>query len=157
MAKNTHNRIDPSKINEYIFRPNNDKSQTKAEENADVMVYTIKGKEDYTDSEGFPLLADTIHQSTTGKTRTLKAETLPEAYAKKVFNGNRYRYYVKISNFGNFYDPNGLYSEWTQNKKAKGEYVWKFREVNPKTFSMYISFLKTNNKAWVINAERQNR
>jgi len=83
-------------------------------------------------------------------------ENSPVAYAKRVNNEGKIIYYVKQDKYGNLYNPNGLYSERTENRNtrhAAGQ-QWKFRETDKKTFDYYVKFLKTKNEAWLNNAER---
>ena len=102
--------------------------------------YTIFGKHDWLDDEGFPRLdvegADTYAKSMTGNERT--------------------KFFVKRGRHGRLYNPIGLYSEGTANKQLRhaGKPEWEFREATEKTFNFYIKFLKTKNSAWLSNAER---
>jgi len=84
----------------------------------------------------------------------------PKCYAKEVKvktkDGTNENFYVKYGDKGFMYDPWGLYTERTENKKLYGDKsTWHFRKVNRKSFFYYLDFLKTRNKAWLYNAERE--
>lgn len=153
-----HRRIKLSELDDSIFRPNDNVDILDNDSSLDssVVVYTITGKQDELDEDGFPIIFDTVEERTHGDDVVVKAEDADIAYGKKTFNGKRYRYYVKANNRGDLYNPYGMY-ESDQHKRKKhmsGDLVWKFHEVNLRVFELYISFLKTNNKAWLQNAMR---
>lgn len=102
--------------------------------------YTILGKQDYIDTDGFPVIAD-------------KEKSL--AYTKDI-NGET-QYFLKVGLYGKVYNPMGLYSEGKSNKfMAKiGKNAYNFTRVNQKVFNMYLNFLKSKNIAWLNNAERE--
>lgn len=102
--------------------------------------YTILGKQDYIDTNGFPVIAD-------------KEKSL--AYTKDI-NGET-QYFLKVGLYGKVYNPMGLYSEGKSNKfMAKiGKNEYNFTRVNRKVFDMYLNFLKSKNIAWLNNAERE--
>jgi hypothetical protein len=76
--------------------------------------------------------------------------------AKKIVN-TKTRYFVKSGPYGKLFNPIGLYSEGRGNRfiAKSGKNLWTFKEVNNKVFSLYVSFLKTKNTAWLTNAERE--
>jgi hypothetical protein len=71
---------------------------------------------------------------------------------------NNPRYFVKVNDRGELFDPIGMYSEGGLNKDLKhaGKKEWRLKEVNNKIFSFYLNYLKTKNKAWLNNAIREN-
>lgn len=77
--------------------------------------------------------------------------------AKKVITENNTKYYIKVGTYGKIFNPIGLYSEGKESKFLSkiGRKEFDFKEVNPKIFDMYLSFLKTKNLAWLNNAERE--
>lgn len=84
----------------------------------------------------------------------------PECFAKKLKTENGVvRYYVKVDTQGNLFDPWGARTEGTQNKfeSTIGQNKWTFREVKIKAFNYYLMFLKSKNRAWKLNAEREYR
>lgn len=150
-----HKRIDTSKLDENIFHPK--KSDVLDADNSifpSVTVYTIMGKQDGADENGIPVLYDGIHERPNHPDVIIYAESSDDAYAKKTFNGNRSRFYIKANHQGEFYSPLGIYEEKGATQLRHGEPMWKFREVNQRIFDMYASFLKTKNIAWLKNAER---
>lgn len=154
-----HQRIKLSELDKNIFRPN-ETLVLDPDNSIDpvVTVYTIKGKEDEIDSDGLPVLKDTLYERPNGEQYIVAAETFDDAYAKKTFNGKRPRYYVKMNQRGDLYSPFGMYEEWNNKKKKdSGEPTWQFREVNQRVFDFYTSFLKTKNKAYLQNADRAHK
>ena len=77
--------------------------------------------------------------------------------AKKVPREKTFKYYIKTGVHGKIFDPIGLFSEGTSAKflARAGKKAWNFTQVNAKVFDMYVAFLRTKNKAWLINAERE--
>jgi hypothetical protein len=106
-----------------------------------VELFTIVGKHDYIDSDKNP---------------RLNKET-SEVCAKKILSDKATKFYIKTGLYGKIYDPIGLYTEGTGAKflAKTGKKAWEFKQVNQKVFEMYVSFLKTKNKAWLTNAERE--
>lgn len=115
---------------------------------ANTVVYTMSGKQDFLDEDGYPRLNDL-----SGK----KAEDRHEAHAKVLPDGDKTKFFAKIGRHGKLYNPIGMYSEGTSAKHVKhaGRPEWVFREVTKKVFDYYIQFLKTKNAAWLNNAERE--
>lgn len=102
--------------------------------------YTILGKQDYVDTDGFPIINN--KENSLAYTKTLNNET---------------QYFLKVGLYGKIYNPMGLYSEGKSNKfMAKiGKNAYNFTRVNQKVFNMYLNFLKSKNIAWLNNAERE--
>jgi hypothetical protein len=102
--------------------------------------YTILGKQDYIDTDGFPIINNKEHSL---------------AYTKNI--NNEIQYFLKVGLYGKIYNPMGLYSEGKSNKfMAKiGKNEYNFTRVNRKVFDMYLNFLKSKNIAWLNNAERE--
>jgi|TARA_Y100000310_G_scaffold207268_2_gene207740 hypothetical protein len=108
-------------------------------------LYSIMGKHDWLDEEGFP---------------RLNSENVDAAqvHAKVVKDSNRNpKFYAKRGRHGRFFNPIGLYSEGTEYKQTRhaGHPEWELKSVSQKAFSFYINFLKTKNTAWLSNAERE--
>ena len=103
--------------------------------------YTIFGKHDWLDDEGFPRVN----------------EEAPDAYAKSISGNFETKFFVKRGRYGKLYNPIGLYSEGTANKQLRhaGKPEWEFKKETEKVFNFYINFLKTKNSAWLNNAERE--
>ncbi|NDB58966.1 hypothetical protein EB001_10995, partial [bacterium] len=67
------------------------------------------------------------------------------------------KFFIKIGTYGKVFNPIGMYSEGQNNKFLSkiGRQEWQFKEVNEKTFDLYLNFLSTKNIAWLSNAERE--
>ena len=84
----------------------------------------------------------------------------PKCYAKKITiqseGGIKEKFYVKYDDKGFMYDPWGLYTEGKEGRKLYGdEPTWSFVKITKKSFYYYIDYLRTRNKAWLHNAERE--
>jgi len=68
-------------------------------------------------------------------------------------------YYIKMGTTGEIFDPWGMYTEGLANRYAKhaGQAAWKFKRVTERCFKFYLDFLRTRNKAHLLNAEREVR
>jgi hypothetical protein len=66
-------------------------------------------------------------------------------------------YFIKVDSTGFLFDPWGHYSEGTQAKQSRqsGKPMWNFHKVAKDCFNFYLQFLKTRNKAYLVNAERE--
>ena len=103
--------------------------------------YTMFGKHDWVDEEGFP---------------RMDSESV-DTYAKSIIDENKNKFFVKRGRYGKLFNPIGIYSEGTAGKQMRhaGRPEWQFKEASQKTFDFYIRFLKTRNSAWLHNAERE--
>lgn len=104
--------------------------------------YTIFGSHDFLNDRGFPQ----------------QDEESTSTFAKKVSTNKRNPlYYVRGSSDGHFYDPLGMYDERKHNKFKghHGKFHFDYIEVNERTFNFYLNYLKTKNKAYLLNAERE--
>lgn len=113
-----------------------------------VEIFTFKGTEDYLDVDSYPML---------DPEEDVDVFSLPDAYAVRVNNGTRIRYYVKRGKYGKLFNPIGMYSEGQQRKQFRhaGKPAWEFKEATKKVFTYYIKFLRSKNPAWLHNAERE--
>jgi len=133
-------------INQYIFRAN--KEEVEPQETTD-KYYTMFGDHDYLDTEGNP------------RVEKESKKILARSYysEKSSFGGISVteKYLIKIGVDGKIFDPSGMYSEGKQNKFLSkiGKKQFNLKEVNVKVFNLYLSFLRTKNKAWLNNAERE--
>jgi len=69
------------------------------------------------------------------------------------------KFFIKMGgNGGFFYDPWSIYNKGNARDyvSIKGQDTWIFTEVKQKVFILYTNFLKTRNKSWLLNAEREN-
>jgi len=154
-----HKRVNLAELNKNIFCPNDEPVDILDPDNSgnpEVVVYTMTGKQDAIDQDGLPVIFDSVEERNHGNDVVTKAEDADIAYAKKTFNGKRYKYFVKANNRGDLYNPYGLYESdhIKTTKRMTGELKWKFHEVNLRVFELYTSFLRTNNRSWLNNATR---
>jgi hypothetical protein len=128
------------KAENCIFIPNTDKQKETTTDNS-TCFYTLLGHQDFIDDESKPRLKQD------GKF----------TYAKSSTKNDTTKYYIKVGTYGRIFNPIGLFSEGKSNKfVAKiGKKEFEFKEVNPKIFNMYTTFLATKNIAWLNNAERE--
>lgn len=106
-----------------------------------ISCFTIKGKEQFIDENGFP--------------RT-HFENNANTHAKLVINGDSIRHLIKFSSTGRIFNPFGLYDETQRIRESRhaARPNWKWRQVSAAVFSFYIEFLKTRNTSFLVNAER---
>jgi len=151
--KPKHTRIRQQDMLAAMYRPKD--HMTEADITVEnVLVFTLFGKHDeltdergIKDQEGYPVLADK---------GDIFAEDLDEAYAKSIKIGHRIKYYIKTEGSGRLFNPMGLYTELQSTKtKHVGLPVYKFIEVGYTTFSHYLKFLRTQNIAWLLTAQRE--
>lgn len=106
-------------------------------------LFTISGQEDFLDIDNNPRCNDI------NSTKVL---------AKRVHRDDgSIRYCIKLDNRGKLYNPISIYGETKVSsfldRVCRSQN--KYKDVNLKTFEMYIKFLKTKNIAWLNNAERE--
>lgn len=119
-------------MDNFIFEPSKHKNKTILKNE----YFTIHGYEDFFDDTGYP---------------RVESEDSINILAKKVFRiDGTVKHMIKIYPDGKMYNPTSIYDD---NKSYKNS--TKFREVNYKSFNMYLSFLKTKNTSWLYNAERE--
>lgn len=118
----------------FIQQTDNDKTTIKE-------FFTLIGKHEYIDADNNP------------RANNENANVC----AKKLITEKTTKFYIKTGLYGKIYDPIGLFSEGTGARflAKAGKKAWEFKQVNSKVFDMYVSFLRTKNKAWLSNAERE--
>lgn len=121
--------------NSFFIKQNTENS------NKSIELFTIIGKHQFLDENKNP------------RVNTENNDTC----AKKVTTDSSVKFFIKTGIYGKIYDPIGLYSEGTSAKflAKAGKKAWEYKQVNNKVFDMYLSFLRTKNKAWLTNAERE--
>ena len=139
MAETNPERISVRDMDSAIFRQNEDED-TLQEPETDTVVYTWWGKNDTT-LNGYPVL--------------LSGEDNEFAYAKTITYKETKRYFAKIGPNGTLANPEGLYSNRDMQKKIGDESAWRWKEVSSSVFRFYVEFLKTQNRAFLNNAERE--
>lgn len=126
---------DKNKDSDFIFQV------PKIDDSLASEYYTIIDKEDYLDENNNP---------------RIKADSDPRICAKKIISNSKLKFLIKIDNSGKFYNPLSPVSSIKNLKLMSSiSLEHKFKEVNYKTFDMYISFLRSKNQAWLNNAERE--
>jgi hypothetical protein len=66
-------------------------------------------------------------------------------------------FYVRINKAGHMYDPWGLEEGRSQAlNKQTGALEWEHAKVKRRIFEQYLSFLRTRNRAHLLNAQRDN-
>lgn len=105
--------------------------------------YTVIGLEDSLDKDDFPRVHDNDDAKILAK--------------QSIRQDNSIRYSIKIGNNNKIYNPVSIYGQEPENtfldRVCRSNS--KFKDVNAKTFDLYINFLKTKNMAWFHNAERE--
>ena len=119
---------------------------TYEDEVKDVVVFTMLGKQDKMWGN-YPII------------EVLRSEIddSADAFAYRLWNGNRFKYFVKQGRYGKLFDPTGIYSEGTIKKRNRraGKPEWTFTEVTELVFNLYIDFLRTKNGMYLRHAERE--
>ena len=125
-----------------IYRMNKDKPDITQPTKTDVVFFTLSGKEDVVDEDGYPVL--TSHK-------------IDLICARLDISGDHRKYQVRRDGNGSFYNPQGLYSDgyMTRTGKRISKPELDFRTVNQSVFQLYLQFLKTKNEAWLRKAERK--
>jgi len=161
MAKRKYEsgRVNVRDADKAIFRPNSQVQDDSPEQNfnteisREVVCYTMFGNHDYIDGDDYPILGD----STDDKGVQTDAENRTLSFARTVSTNSRnLKYYVKSAVGGKFFNPLGM-DEGRHNKvlhHAIGN-EFTYHQVNKSSFDYYIQFLKTKNKAHLLNAERE--
>ena len=156
MNKPTAGRAKIRDLSEAIYSPK-DSDEIELELHPfnyrEVVIYTMFGKHHELDSQKYPLLFDIKYED--GQIEV--AEESLDAFAKMTHFGNQTRYYIKAGSGGHFFNPLGMYegAGHNNNRKRLGRSEWNFIEVPHKCFKLYLNFLKTKNRAFLTNAERE--
>ena len=117
------------------------------------VVYTILGKHHGYDTKNYPVLYDVEYED--GQVQ--HAEDSSDAFAKVSSFKGQTKYYVKTGSGGVLYNPIGLYEGAGKdtNKIKMGRHLFRWTQVNSKCFAFYIEFLRTKNKRYIVNAQRE--
>lgn len=120
----------------YIFSQDLDRPEANEE------YYTLIGMEDFLDTNHLPR----------------QKNSNDNTFAKKITRDDgSIRYSIKLNSNGKFHNPVAMYQD-NKNQTFLDRVCRssdKFRNVSYKVFSLYTSFLKTKNIAWLNNAERE--
>jgi hypothetical protein len=131
---------------EHIFNPKSvyKEQKTVRKENTEkgVAFYTMAGTQDFNDQDDYPR----------------RESDDKRVYAKTmVRKDGSNKYLVKTAQTGKLFDALSIYG-----MKENEDFLDRvcrsndrFKEVNLKAFTLYIDFLKTRNKSFLLNAERE--
>ena len=123
-----------------------DEEKQEYESSRTCLSYTIVGKEEYLDDDGYP--------------RIDKEEDI-NVHAKLIHTKHEHtettRFLAKCNKRGRLFNPLGLYDEGKtlRRKRHAGKDEWSFREVSQKVFANYIDFLKSKNLSYLHIADRE--
>jgi hypothetical protein len=125
-------------MSDYIFEQVPNKQTISVQE-----YYTIIGQQDFVDNNGYP---------------RIETDSSNKIVAKKIIKTDgKTRYAIKIGVNNKLINPVSIYGEEKQSSfldsvcRASNKFI----DVNPKTFELYLNFLKTKNTSWLYNAERE--
>lgn len=125
-----------------IFSENNVFGSKQIRENTEL--YTIFGEEDIL-QDGLPI----------------RSNDDDKVYAKKVSRADSSsKYLIRLDYSAKLFNPLSIYDG--TDKRQATEFLnsvcrnnKRFKEVNEKTFDLYLKFLSTKNISWLHNAERE--
>jgi hypothetical protein len=125
-------------MNDFIFHQEKNVVSNNLE-----AFFCISGEQDFFDDSGYPRCSDANNSLVCAK--------------KLSKNNNTIKYLIRINRDGKMYNPISLYGKKDESYTKNSPYskARTFKEVNHKSFNMYINFLKTKNIAWLQNAERE--
>jgi hypothetical protein len=130
-------------MDNFIFNPTSKFTEETIQQETSAELFTVFGKQDFLDKNNNPQLR-------------LESD---EVFARRVLRKDgSIKYSIRLSNTGKLFNPLSIYGQ-EQNHSFLNRVCRsnsKFKEVNEKTFSWYVKFLKTKNVAWLNNAEREN-
>lgn len=123
-------------MNDFVVEA---KTHQNSNRQTDNEYYTHKGKEDFVDANS----------------NLRRKHDDQDVAAKKIYrDDSTYRLMIKCDRYGKPFDPNDQIAH--PNKTASSYRTgYKFVEVGQKAFGHYIKYLNTNNKAWLLNTERE--
>lgn len=116
----------------------------------EIFYYTSLGDESFFDENGFP------SQSTESK--NTYAKKIKNKQPKKLSGDLGYSFHIKAYGAKKIYDPYNKHSIEKNNNPTKIENICKFSEyfleVNEYIFNKYLNYLKTKNRHWFIEAQK---
>ena len=149
MARNP-NRAFNDEADSAIFRPIKEPETFEAatgDDMAETIVYTIVGKNDTFDESGNPVLHCLVYPDST----PIMAKDRDLACAMKVGGAM----FIRQLNSGHFVDPTSDAEQAQHNKTRLGISELRWTDVPVKPFLSYLAFLRTKNRAHLVNAERE--
>jgi hypothetical protein len=116
----------------------------------DSFYYTSLGKENFIDDNGIPCEAKESDNTFAKKIKNKKSKTL--------LNGDTFSYFIKAYAKNKLYNPYEKHTIEDVNKPNRIEQTCKktsyFITVNESIFNKYINYLKTQNKKWLVEAQK---
>lgn len=116
--------------------------------------YTISGSEDYVDEDGFPRIEDADAKKVYAKCILAKKPRSITTNSNLGVDKMGYKFYIAINEARTAYDP-------TDPNQPKANFIQtvcknknKFLEVNQYVFAKYVNFLKSPNKRWISEINR---
>jgi hypothetical protein len=79
-----------------------------------------------------------------------------DVYAKTITNNGKTRFFVRVDDRRNIFDPNPLVTNQSNTLLKRTDEVTNFIEVNPKVFELYVNYLRTLNRSWLSKANKEN-
>lgn len=154
MVRRNPNRAFGDEIEGAIFRPNQEE-EVVADEAGDGLsgttVYTILGHADAFDEGGYPTLYNKLNDQGVllAQDRDLACAMIKYGTTKDA------TFFVRQSTNGHFVDPTSDAEVGRHNKTRLGVAELRWKQVNGKCFRGYLEFLRTKNRAHLVNAERE--
>lgn len=116
----------------------------------DSYYYTSVGEESFLDNDGFPEQKEESSHTYAKKIKNKKS--------KNLLGKNTFSFYIKAYGYKKLYNPYHQHTIEKINKPTKIENICKnteyFLEVNEYVFKKYLNFLKTQNKSWLAEAQK---
>ena len=133
-------RKEDSSFVPFKIKPDEPNAYDKVDETG-LLSYTVMGSQDFFDDEGFPRVED--HESF-------------KVHAQADVRINGVLYYVKLNNRGGLYDPFDPYERHSVRSEVRGSVPrWTMRKTDQEVFTWYAQYLKTQNRSYLLNAERK--
>jgi len=133
---------------ETLFKVKQDKPSDIVDgfdlEDKDNVYFTTMLKSEFTDSAGYPQVSK-------------ESNALAGVRSFRLDNKDKVHYLVLTNDKGQLYDPHGLFMEESLHKvkTMAGRKVWTLKKQTETVFKMYLEFLKTGNKSYLLNAQRK--
>jgi hypothetical protein len=116
--------------------------------------YTNLGNQDYIDENDYPRLDDGSSNKVYAKCSLSRKSKHIVSSTNLGVDKDSYRYYIHINANGEAFDPKAPYQPKANFIKKVCKDNGNFKEVNQYIFNKYIQFLKTNNKRWITEINR---
>lgn len=146
------NRVFLKDLENAVYQPNAEAQVSEVHNSESTKVYTTIGKNDAVDAAGYPVLQSKVLDS-----KVTLAQDRDLACAMSISRPSQPEpeYYIKGKGDGRFVDPNSIDQDGRNNKTRLGLPELQWRRVNRNSFISYLEFLRTKNRAYLVNAERE--